>query len=242
MTNYVLLNDIEHANLKVVNERSEALGDKVKYAMTFPFEFRSVQAYYPIFFQKEASTGAFFPLALFGFENDENLFLDDKGWQAPYVPVMIRRQPFLIGFQSDADDAEVKNPVVSIDMDSPRVSETEGEPLFLEHGGSSKFLQKVTGNLELIHQAHEHSKKFVDALIEHDLLESFTLNIELDNGSANQLMGYYTINEDSVQQLSAESLASLNSQGFLQPIFMVLASHSSIRALIELKNAKLKVA
>jgi hypothetical protein len=240
MTNYVLLNDIEHANLKVVNERSEALGDKVKYAMTFPFEFRSIQACYPIFFQKEASTGAFFPLALFGFENDENLFLNDNGWQAPYVPVMIRRQPFLIGFQSDADDSEVKNPVVSIDMDSPRISETEGESLFLEHGGSSEFLQKVTGNLELIHQAHEHSRKFVEALIEHDLLESFTLNIELDNGSANQLMGYYTINEDSVQQLSAESLASLNSQGFLQPIFMVLASHSCIRALIDIKNAKLK--
>lgn len=238
MTNYVLLNDSEHAKVRVRTERSAELGDQIKFAMTFPFEFRNIQACYPIFFQKDPETGAFFPLALFGFENDENLFLTDSGWNASYVPVMVRRQPFLIGFQQDADDPEKKNAVVSIDMDNPRVNETEGAELFLEHGGTSTFLQEATANLELIHQANEHSKRFVDALIEHDLLESFTLNIELNDGSSNQLLGYYTINEDSVQQLNAESLASLNAAGFLQPIFMVLASHSCIRDLIDLKNSR----
>lgn len=239
MTNYVLLNDKEHAKTRVRTERSAELGDQIKFAMTFPFEFRNIQASYPIFFQKDPDTGAFFPLALFGFENDENLFLSDDGWQATYVPIMVRRQPFLIGFQQDADQPDKKNAVVSIDMDNPRVSETEGEPLFLEHGGTSSFLQEATANLELIHQANEHSKRFVEALISHDLLESVTINIELNDGSSNQLLGYYTINEDSVQQLSAEGLASLNTDGFLQPIFMVLASHSCIRDLIELKNSRL---
>lgn len=240
MTNYVLLSDAEHANLKVVTTRSAEYGDNVKYVMTFPFEFRNVQSCYPIFFQKDSETGGFFPLALFGFENGENLFLSDHGWDASYIPIMIKRQPFLIGFQEDADDSQKKNPVVSIDMDNPRVGESEGESLFLEHGGSSEYLQKATANLELIHQANEHSKRFIAALIEHDLLESFTLNIELSDGSSNQLLGFYTINEDSVQQLSGESLASLNSNGFLQPIFMVLASHSCIRSLIDLKNASLQ--
>ena len=240
MTNYVLLNDTKHANLRVITTRSAEYGDNVKYALTFPFEFRNIQSSYPIFFQKDPDTGVFFPLALFGFENGENLFLSESGWEAPYVPVMIKRQPFLIGFQQDANDPEATNPVVSIDMDNPRISESEGESLFLEHGGSSEYLQKATASLELIHQAHEHSKKFVAALIEHDLLESFTLNIELNDGSSNQLLGFYTINENSVQQLNGESLASLNTQGFLQPIFMVLASHSSIRTLIDLKNQTLQ--
>lgn len=239
MTNHVLLNPIEHANLKVITDRSAKYGDNVKYAMTFPFEFRNIQSHYPIFFQKDSNTGSFFALALFGFANDENLFLSDQGWNASYVPVMIKRQPFLIGFQKDPENPDAKNAMVSIDMDNPRVSETEGEALFLEHGGTSEFLQKTTASLELIHQAHEHSKIFIEALIEHDLLESFTLDIELNNGSSNQLLGFYTINEDSVQQLSGEILGRLNEQGFLQPIFMVLASHSRIRSLVELKNATL---
>ena len=239
MTNYVLLNDSEHSKLKVVTQHSAKYGDNVKYAMTFPFEFRNIQSSYPIFFNKDPDTGAFFPLALFGFENDENLFLSDAGWNAPYVPVMITRHPFLIGFQQDAENPELKKPMVSIDLDNPRVNEDEGEPLFLEHGGSSEFLQRATGHLELIHQGNEHSKKFIDALIENDLLESITLNIELNNGSSNQLLGYYAINEDSVQQLSDEVLGQLNTQGFLQPIYMVIASQSRLRTLVDLKNLTL---
>lgn len=239
MTNFVLLDPAEHANLRVITERSAQYGDNVKYAMTFPFEFRNIQSCYPIFFQKETESGKFFPLALFGFDNDENLFLSESGWDAPYVPIMIKRQPFLIGFQNDPDNPEGKKAMVSIDMDNPRVSESEGEVLFPQQGGTSEFLQKATANLELIHQANAHSEKFVNALIEHDLLESFTLDIELNDGSSNQLLGFYTINEDSVRQLNAGVLGSLNEQGFLLPIFMVLASHSCLRTLVELKNAKL---
>jgi hypothetical protein len=240
MTNYVSLNDKEHANLKVITTRSAKFGDNVNYAMTFPFEFRNIQSYYPIFFQKESNSGTFFPLALFGFEKEENLFLSDDHWDAGYVPIMIRRQPFLIGFQADAEDPTKKNPIVSIDLDNPRVNDSEGETLFLEHGGTSEFLQKATANLELIHQASEHSKQFVDALIQFDLLESVTINIELLDGSSNQLLGYYTINEELVQKLNGEQLAELNSKGFLQPIFMVLASHTAIRTLIERKNHSVK--
>ncbi|MFT6407829.1 MAG: hypothetical protein ACJAQ6_001244 [Arenicella sp.] len=239
MTNFVLLDPKKHANLRVITERSARYGDNVKYSMIFPFEFRNIQSSYPIFFQKDANSGKFFPLALFGFDNDENLFLSDSGWNAPYVPLMIKRQPFLIGFQQDPENPELKNAMVSIDLDNPRVSETEGQALFEEHGGTSELLQKNTANLELIHQASEHSEKFINALIEHDLLESFSLNVELIDGSANELLGFYTINEDSLRQLSAEAFGSLNEQGFLQAIFMAVASHSSIRSLVDLKNASL---
>lgn len=237
MTQFVLLDPEKHKHLRVITERSARYGDDVHFAMTFPFEFRNVQGYYPIFFQKDASSGKFYPIALFGFERGENLFLTESGWDARYIPIMIRRQPFLIGFQDDPDDAEQKRAIVSIDMDNPRVNESEGEVLFPEQGGTSEFLQTVTGSLELIHQANEHSARFMEALIEHDLLEAFTLEITLDDGSGNQLMGFYTINEDALRQLSGPAFASLNEQGFLQPIFMAVASHSRIAKLVELKNA-----
>lgn len=239
MTNFVLLDPEKHANLKVITERSAKYGDNVNFAMTFPFEFRNIQSCYPIFFQKATDSGRFFPLALFGFERNENLFLTDSGWDAGYIPIMIRRQPFLVGFQEDSTNPGQKRAIVSIDMDNPRVNESEGETLFPEQGGTSPFLQEMIGNLELIHQANEHSAKFVDALIEHELLEPFTLEITLNDGSGNQLIGFYTINEDALRELSGPVFASLNEQGFLQPIFMALASHSCISTLVERKNARL---
>jgi len=245
MTNYVMLNNAEHAGLRVATERSKEYGDEVKHVMTFPFEFRNIQAHYPIFFQKDAETGTFFPLALFGFAGNENLFLTDDGWNADYIPLMIRRQPFLIGFQQDAENSAKKNAMVTIDLDNPRVlgldgdsqDDTPGEALFHDHGGTTDFLQEISQSLELIHQAHEHSDEFIKALVEHDLLESFTLEIELVDGSKNQLLGFYTIREESVQALSGEILGELNERGFLQPIFMVIASHSCIADLVARKNA-----
>ncbi len=239
MTNYVLLNNNDHAALKVITDHSAEYGDAVNFVMTFPFEFRNIQSCYPIFFQKDPDTGKFYPIALLGFEAHENLFLNAEGWGADYVPLMIKRQPFLIGFQADPNDPNKRNAMVTIDMDNPRVNHERGEDLFHEHGGSTKFLEESTQSLELIHQAHEHSDKFIDALIEHDLLEAFTLDIELDNGSENQLLGFYTINEDKVQSLKPEVLGQFNEAGFLQPIFMVQASLSSVRSLIDLKNRQI---
>ncbi len=239
MTDFVLLDPEQHRDLKVITERAASYGDSVQYAMTFPFEFRNVQNTYPIFFQKDPSSGRLFPLALFGFQEGENLFLNDSGWDARYVPIMIRRQPFLIGFQSDPENVEKKRAMVSIDMDNPRVNNSRGEALFHEHGGMTDFLQEVSGNLELIHQAHEHCTKFVATLVEYDLIESFSMEITLDDGSTNQLLGFYAINEESVRQLGGTALGSLNEQGFLQPLFMILASLSSVSHLIDRKNATL---
>lgn len=233
-----MLNQQQHADIKIIDDRSAAYGDNIMYAMTFPFEFRNIQGCYPIFFQKNAETGAFFPVALFGFQEAENLFLDDSGWNAPYIPLMIKRQPFVIGFQQDASNAESKNAVITIDMDSPRVSTESGHALF-EPSGTSEFLQKMTANLEMIHAAHGHNEKFIHAITELELIELFTLEIPLKDGSKNQLQGLYTINEDKVQDLSGDQMQQLNSQGFLMPLYMIMASHSNIRTLVDKKNAQL---
>ena len=74
MSQHVLLNNIDHKDLRVDTARSAALGDDVMFAATFPAEFRNVQAYYPIVFRKTAE-GAFQPIALFGFQEGRNLFL-----------------------------------------------------------------------------------------------------------------------------------------------------------------------
>ena len=90
MTNHVLLNNVDHKDLKVITTRSAEFGDDKKCAITFCWEFRSIQAHYPIFFTKDAETGEFASVAMFGFEDKENLFLNDTGWDASYIPLRYR--------------------------------------------------------------------------------------------------------------------------------------------------------
>ena len=228
MTNAVALNNIDHKDLRVITTRGAAYGDDVKFALTFAAEFRNVQACYPIVFQKTAD-GKFQSIALFGFQDKENLFLGPDGWEASYVPLTVERHPFLIGFRD-------REPTVHIDLANPRVSRTEGEALFREYGGSSDFLERMSSVLATIHQGLEAMPAFIDALLQHDLLESFVLDVELNDGSQHRLTGFYTINEERLGALDASALARLHQAGYLQAIYMAIASQSHFRDLIERRN------
>jgi hypothetical protein len=242
MAKHVLLNNVDHKNMRIITTRSADYGDNVMHAMTFPNEFRSIQAHYPIFFSKDPATGSFQANAMFGFEDTENLFLGEDSWDATYIPLTIKRQSFLIGFQKKNVAGEVsQNPVIHVDMDSPRISETEGERVFLEHGGYTKFLNHINSVLGEIQEGFEGQRSFIDAILANDLLESFTLDVELNDGSKYRLAGFYTINEDKLSQLDGEVLATLSRDGHLMPIYMVIASMSNIRDMIERRNDRLEM-
>jgi hypothetical protein len=243
MTNHVLLNNVDHQDLKIITRKAAEFGDNVSGVVTFPTEFRDVQSEYPIFFQKSEQTGQFQAIAVFGFETGQNLFLSDSGWHATYIPAIINRGPFLIGFQNENQNGQmVRVPMVHVDLDDPRISKTdEGEAVFLAHGGNSAYLEKVSRSLMTIHDGIETSKAMFNAFSELDLLEAFTAEIKLDDGGTYQLIGYYTINEDKLYQLDKETLSRLNNSGFLFAAYMVIASMSNVQKLVNKRN-KLAVA
>ena len=237
MANFQILNNIDHKDLRIITERSARFGDNVWYAVTFPAEFRNLQRHYPIFFIKNPNDGEFQAVAMFGVENGENLFLDEYGWNASYIPLNIMRQPFLIGFQEKDKGGKVeREPVITVNMDSPRVSLEQGEPVFLEHGGNSDYLERVNSVLKVLYQGMLGSKPFFDALTDLDLLESFVLDVQLDDGSEHRLAGYYTINEDVLKELDGEKLEMLSRKGHLEAIYMAIASMSKVSDLLEIKN------
>jgi len=239
MANHVLLNNVDHKDLRIITTRSADFGDDIMFTQTFHHEFRNLQAHYPIFFRKGPEAGRYHAVAIFGFKEQENLFLGAKGWDAAYIPLTVERQPFLIGFQEQQDDGvSRRRPVVHVDLDSPRVSETDGVPVFLKHGGISDYLERINRVLHTIHEGFAADKGFIDALLELDLLESFTLDVDLDVRSRFRVAGFYTINEDRLGELGGEALAGLHAGGYLQPIYMALASLSNIGDLVERKKRR----
>ena len=240
MPNIQILNNVDHKNLRVITERSAEYGDNQWFAPTFAHEFRNLQSHYPIVFTKNPDTGQFQAVALLGFEVDENLFLTEDGWDAMYIPLSIVRQPFLIGFQQSNEDGVTSvEPVVSVNMDSPRISDTQGEPVFLEHGGNSEYLEQINSVLKLVHEGHERNQDFVDMLLGMDLLESFVLDVELNDGSEHRMSGFYTINETSLRGLTGDDLVVLNNNGYLEAVYMAIASLSNISVLVDRKNRKM---
>lgn len=229
MPNPVLLNNVDHKDLRIVTARGARYGDNVMLAITFPSEFRKLQAHYPIVFRKGGDGIGFEAVALFGFQEGENLFLGKDGWDAADLPLTIERQPFLIGISG-------QELMVNVDLDSPRVSRSDGEAVFLPHGGNSEFLENMNSTLLAIHEGLQSMPAFTAALLEHELLEAFVFDIELDDGSQNRLAGFYTINEERLAALRGDALARLNEAGYLQPVYMALASLAQFRGLIERKN------
>jgi hypothetical protein len=229
MANTVLLNNVDHKELRVITARGAEYGDDVMAALTFPAEFRNIQAHYPIVFRKTADA-QFQPVALFGFQERQNLFLGPRGWDATYVPLTVERQPFLIGFGAD------RQAMIHVDLDSARISRTDGEPLFKAHGGLTEFLERMNSILLTIHRGVEGTASFIAALLEHNLLESFVLDVQLNDGSQNRLAGFYVINEERLVGLPGDVLERLSKAGYLQAAYMAVASLSNFRALIERRN------
>ena len=235
MTGHALLNADAHRDLRVRTGRGADLGDAVMSCLVVPWEFRQVQNDYPILFQLNQERDSFTAVALFGFETGENLFLSEAGWEARSLPLAMVIQPFLIGGSPDGTGDKK----VHVDTASPRIGGGEGMRVFDEAGQATPYLESVVERLDMLDQGYQASGDFFAALRRNALLEPLTLEITLDDGSTNRLIGFHTIDEERLQALDAVTLGELHAAGHLMPIFMALASLSNIGKLVERKNRSL---
>ena len=239
MTRHVMLNNITHKDLRVITRYGAEFGDNVGTVLTFPTEYADIQREYPIFFRKDPATGEFQSIAVLGFEKNENLFLEDGRWNASYIPGIVARGPFLIGFQEQTIDGEVrKEPVIHLDMDNPRVSQTEGEPVFLPQGGNSPYLDHVALVLRGIRDGLEIGKAMLAAFASLDLIEPVKIEIKLNAEEAYNVVGLHTINQQKLAALDGQSLERLNRAGFLLGAFLVMTSMNNVKRLMNLKQRR----
>lgn len=243
MAGHELLDNVTHKDLRVDRRYRRGHGYDSHLARVFPVELGALQAEYPLFFVRNADSGHFDLVALLGFEEAENLYLGEHEWRARVVPLSIERQPFLIGFQERSEQGgSTPVPVVHVDMRHPAVCAQGGEPVFLPHGGESPLLERINTVLATIHDGHRASQDFSRLLVGLDLIESLNLEVAFDSGLRHTLKGLYTINEARLGKLNPDSLGVLHDKGYLQQIYMILASMPQLAVLIERKNQQLVTA
>lgn len=234
--NRVLLNNVDHADLRVIAGHGVAFGDAINQTLVLPTEFEAVQREYPILIRKDPS-GAYQAVALLGLDRDENLFLDETGWNARYVPAVQRRGPFSIALQRDERGGEAR-PMIHVDLDHPRVSQTEGEPVFLSAGGNAPYLQGVSQALSQIHDGLEIAAPMFAAFEEYGLIAPIDIEIKLDEGTSYDIPEVYTISPDSLNALTGEALERLHASGLLRAAQWIASSMGNIQELIARKNRR----
>jgi hypothetical protein len=239
MTKRVILNNVDHQNLRVISKHGESFGESVNIAPIFPTEFTDAQRDFPILFRKDPESGDFQAVVLLGLDKNENLFLDGERWAADYVPAVFSRGPFSIALQQREVDGQLQGePMVHIDLDDPRVSETEGEPLFLEQGGNSQYLNNISDVLNRLYSGVATSREMFDAFQSCDLLEPVSVEVTVNDEKRYKIENYYTINEEKLVDLEGAKLKKLSSAGFLRCAYMAIASLGRISKLIDIKNKR----
>ena len=243
MVQHVMLNNVAHKDLRVVTGYSAAYGENVATAMVVPTEFLQAQREYPIFFRKDPARDDYMAVVLLGLQKDENLFLDDAGWHADFVPGVIARGPFFIGYQRREAQGRVENvPVLHIDMEHPRISRTEGEPLFRPDGGNTRYLDRIADVLNAVNQGMEINRPMFEALKAADLIEPVQLEVKVNSEEQYNLTGLYTVSRDKLNNLDADTLFKLHRAGYLQAAFLVSSSVNNVQRLIDMKNRRRQAA
>ncbi|KAF1686061.1 peptide ABC transporter permease [Pseudoxanthomonas broegbernensis] len=241
MARYELLNNIAHKDLRVSTRFGEEFGDNIGVVQVFPTEFAELQREYPIFF-REVAEGGFETVALLGFDQRENLFVQDGGWHAAYLPGAIARGPFLIGFQEQMVDGQLRNePVIHVDLEHPRVArDQDGHPVFLAQGGNSPYLERVIAVLRGINDGVQACKAMVAAFQALDLIQPMQMEVRFDEAHAVNLTGLHGIDRERLAALDAPSLHGLHRSGWLEGAYLVSASLYNMRRLIAEKQRRLR--
>lgn len=238
MSKLVALSRQSHREIRIDTHQVERQAAELHLVPVVLPEFRKLVVQYPIVFSKNSDTGQFMCSALLGFEQGENLFWQQEGWQGIYIPLQVRRQPFFLG---QNDSAESQDPVLCINEAHPAVG-SSGEALFDADGQASSWLQGKQRDLMTLLQGEQLTTDFVATLLELQLLTAMSLEIQFVDNSSTKVNGLYTVDEDKLNQLSADALGDLQQQGYLAAIYAMVHSTGQIYRLIELKNQRLNQA
>jgi hypothetical protein len=225
MSNVVLLDSQSHRKLRVHAKAGAHYGDNQRFVPVVVNEFHALAMHYPILFSKDADTGQFYCGAMLGFDSGENLFLEEHRASSAYRPLNLQRGPFVTA-GSD----------LAIDLDHPRVASSGDQELFTEAGEPSAYLQSVMGLMRELRPGLERTRIFIDTLMSLKLIEPMTIAARFDDGSSREFTGLYTIDRNQLKQLADPAVLDLFRRGYLQLIYLMLASRDHVSALAQRKN------
>jgi SapC len=225
MTNIVILNSLTHRDVRVQAEASAKFGDNQRFVPVVIAEFPLLVTHYPVLFSKDSETGAFFCGAMLGIDEGENLFLKDGKGHDGYRPLNLQRAPFFVSGED-----------LAIDLDHARIGAHGGQALFNDEGEPTAYLESIKAAFQHLKPGIEMTKRFTESLLNHNLLEPVDIVLGFDDGTKRNLVDLYTVNQEVLRALPDASVIELFRRGYLQLIYLLIASLKQIPVLAQKKN------
>ena len=218
------LSKSKHKELKIQPVKSF---DFARNLTSVPLSYREIlkaSRYYPIVFSaNEAPT----PLALLSVNKEGNAFIDSDGnWTASYIPLHIRRYPFILG-QTDQEDSFV----VCIDPEAPHFSTDQGEPLYTEEGEGTDMLNRATEYLKQFHQEMVTTQQMFQALDGKEIFREKRMTIGRGDKQEAAISGFKTVDTKVLNGLDNETLGTWVKQGIMGLVYAHLHSFDNIKAM-----------
>src|SRR5262249_57360754 len=163
---------------------------------------------------------------MLGFDEGENLFLDEG--RNVYRPLNLQRGPF---YTAGSD--------IAIDLDHPRVGGPGGEPLFSESGKPTPYLEGIIDLMRDLRPGLERTKVFIETLMQLRLVAPLGIDAQFDDGTSREVTGLYTIDQEALRGLPDDAALELFRRGYLQLIYVMLASLKQVSVLAQKKNRRL---
>ncbi|MGB7603413.1 MAG: SapC family protein, partial [Candidatus Sulfotelmatobacter sp.] len=197
-----MLNCEAHRSLRVDGRASAAYGDGQRFAQVIIGELPHLVVHYPILFSKDSATGQFYCGVMLGYDEGENLFLEEWRERRFYRPLLLQRAPFCTHGRN-----------LAIDLDHPRVGVEAGEALFTDNGRPTPYLEGVRQAFRYLRPGMQATKTFIARLLELTLIEPIDLEVEFDDGSKRDVVGLYTIDRGALAALGDATVVELHRRG-----------------------------
>ena len=185
---------------------------------------------YPIAFVG-ANAGSVIAMAVLGLERQQNLFATaEDDWDASvYLPAYVRRHPFCMT-RVTVDGKERPERVACVEKSALSDS---GEPMFDAKGEPLPAWEARRKLLFEFEADLARSEEMSRELGRHQLLESFSLQAQPNQGPPLAMTGMYRVSEQKLAELAPDELKALLQKGILARVYAHLISLANFGRLLD---------
>ena len=232
MANITPIKKETHQNIKIAEKRDLSSAANQHIAPVSAAEFTQAATSYPIVLVKDQGSERYRSVVMLGLEAGENLYHKKEAWNAVYIPQSLTISPFSLGLDPDKE----KTLTACVDLDNEFVGEDKEHALFDEEGNDTDFFKGVQDSLGRIYDGEVMNEKFIQELLDNELLVELELNVNFASGETKKLVGLYSINEKKLQTLSDDKVLDFHKRGLFVPIHAMLGSIGQVNRLAQLRN------
>ncbi|MVZ97472.1 hypothetical protein EUU23_07110 [Sphingorhabdus sp. IMCC26285] len=182
---------------------------------------------YPLLFMKDAESGQFRLVALFGLRPRVNFFLINGQWQATYLPIAVLGSPFHLGGSDQS---------LCIDEGSDLVTTDTGTALYSDDCSETSELLRIHSMFDYLRCDLDTANEFTATLVALNLLRPIEVTLEFSEGKNEMIEGLYSISPPRLSTLEDTAILDLHHRNFLDKIYIIMNSLGQMNRIQQLSH------